>query len=246
MVWLAASVVYSHLLPGLHHNQHHPLTPCNSIDPTRLDPQEIERVRQAGSSKTVDPNALAKSLSKIHVQENGRETGQSGQSATESNAARVRTIEEKLRSQRFDVFLSFAEEDQDFAEEVRHRIVSKLKLRVFVPSEGEFVNLSHVVCHTHPLSPSPINTLSLSLSLSPSHSISIPPFHLFSYMYQWFSLSTDLMPDKVFHREIADMITNGCRKTIVILSPDYVRSPWCNYEANLVINRSPGITTIHM
>ena len=112
------------------------MTPCNSIDPTRLDPQEIERVRQAGSSKTVDPNALAKSLSKIHVRENG---GQTSRSATEqeSDAARVRRIEESLRSQRFDVFLSYAEEDQDFAEEVRHRIVSKLKLRVFVPSEGE-------------------------------------------------------------------------------------------------------------
>ena len=51
------------------------------------------------------------------------------------------------------------------------------------------------------------------------------------------------MPGKVFHREIADMITNGCRKTIIILSPDYVQSSWCNYEANLVINRSPGICT---
>ena len=72
------------------------MTPCNSIDPTRLDPQEIERVRQAGSSKTVDPNALAKSLSKIHVRENG---GQSSRSATEqeSDAARVRRIEEFLR-----------------------------------------------------------------------------------------------------------------------------------------------------
>lgn len=98
-------------------------------------------MRQAGSSKIVDPNALAKSLSKIHVQENG---GQSCQSSTEGDAARMRNIEESLRSQRFDVFLSFAEEDQDFAEEVRHRIVSKLKFRVFVPSEGESVSLSHI------------------------------------------------------------------------------------------------------
>ena len=91
----------------------------------------------------MDPNALAKSLSKIHVRENG---GQTSRSATEqeSDAARVRRIEESLRSQRFDVFLSFAEEDQDFAEEVRHRIVSKLKLRVFVPSEGECLVLFHM------------------------------------------------------------------------------------------------------
>ena len=178
-------------LPGYHHNQHHPLTPCNSIDPTRLDPQEIERVRQAGSSKIIDPNALAKSLSKIHVQENG---GQTSQSAT-SNATHVKNIEESLRSQRFDVFLSFAEEDQDFAEEVRHRIVSKLKLRVFVPSEGESLVISHVLYHTLslPQSQLPINTVSIypsappsfppflslfpSLSLSLSFPFSCPPIH---------------------------------------------------------------------
>ena len=201
--FVARSLAPFSFLPGSRHN---PLTPCNSIDPTRLDPQEIERVRQAGSSKIVDPNTLAKSLSKIHVQENG---GQTCLSATEGDAAHMRNIEERLRSQRFDVFLSFAEEDQDFAEEVRHRIVSKLKLRVFVPSEGESVGL-------------------LSLHLSPS------------FVLQCFFLSADLMPGKVFHHEIADMITKGCRKTIIILSPDYVQSSWCNYEANLVINRSPG------
>ena len=155
-------------VPGRHRNQHHPLTPCNSIDPTRLDPQEIERVRQAGTAKTVDPNALAKSLSKIHVQENG-------QTAKESDDdAYVRNIEERLKSQRFDVFLSFAEEDQDFAEEVRHRIVSKLKLRVFVPSEGDYI-LSHVLCTTFYLPSYPefntalLQCTSLSLSLSLSH-----------------------------------------------------------------------------
>ena len=170
-----------------------------------------------------------------------------------------------MRSQRFDVFLSFAEEDQDFAEEVRHRIVSKLKLRVFVPSEGESLILSHVLYNT--LSPSltpsypPILSLSLcslflslarSLSLSLSLYLYLPPslsFCLFPSpsihpsilsSYKCFPLSADLMPGKVFHREIADMITSGCRKTIIILSPDYVQSSWCNYEANLVINRSPG------
>lgn len=171
---------------GYYLNPHHPLTPCNSIDPSRLDPQEIEQIRQSGL-QSVDPNSLAKSLAKIRVvysetnQESGR--GRSG-SGTEGDSTQLRKMKESLTSQRFDVFLSFAEEDQEFAEEVRHRIVSKLKLRVFVPSE-------------------------------------------------------DLMPGKVFHREIADMITMGCRKTIIILSPDYVESSWCNYEANLVINRSP-------
>ena len=120
-------------------NYHHPLTPCNSIDPTRLDPQEIERVRQAGSSKVVDPSALAKSLSNIGV-ESSQESrkGSSGniQTASVGDVSHLRNVEESLKSQRFDVFLSFAEEDQEFAEEVRHRIVSKLKLRVFVPSEG--------------------------------------------------------------------------------------------------------------
>ncbi len=48
------------------------------------------------------------------------------------------------------------------------------------------------------------------------------------------------MPGKVFHEEIADMIKRGCRKTVVVLSPDYVESPWCKYEANLAIMASPG------
>ena len=151
-------------VPGRHRNQHHPLTPCNSIDPTRLDPQEIERVRQAGTAKTVDPNALAKSLSKIRVQENG-------QTAKESvDDARMRNIEERLKSQRFDVFLSFAEEDQDFAEEVRHRIVSKLKLRVFVPSEGDYI-LSHVLSTTFylPSYPSILLCYDVYISLSLTH-----------------------------------------------------------------------------
>ena len=90
--------------------------------------------------------------------------------------------------------------------------------------------------------------LYLSLSLSLSFSLLPPPFTypptIQFLPYKFFSLSTDLMSDKVFHREIADMITSGCRKTIVILSPDYVQSSWCNYEANLVINRSPGTCNI--
>ena len=129
-------------------------------------------MRQAGSSKTVDPNTLAKSLSKIRVQENGRESA--SQFSTKDDAVRMRKIEESLRGQRFDVFLSFAEEDQDFAEEVRHRIVSKLKLRVFVPSDGESLSLS----------------LSLSHSPSPSLSVCLP---LFSHLLHP-SLSLSLFP----------------------------------------------------
>ena len=118
--------------PAHHRNQHHPLTPCNSIDPTRLDPREVERVRQAGSSNVFSPDALAKSLAQINVQESSSQS----RSATRGESACVRDVKERLKGQQFDVFLSFAEEDKEFAEEVRHRIVSKLKLKVFVPAEG--------------------------------------------------------------------------------------------------------------
>ena len=46
-----------------------------------------------------------------------------------------------VRSQKYDVFLSFAEQDKDFAEEMRRRLVSHAKLRVFVPSDGESVKI---------------------------------------------------------------------------------------------------------
>jgi len=39
-------------------------------------------------------------------------------------------------SRKFDVFLSYAEEDEEFAEEVRTRLVRE-NLRVFIPSEGK-------------------------------------------------------------------------------------------------------------
>ena len=42
-----------------------------------------------------------------------------------------------LRTQRYDVFLSFAREDEDFAEEVRQKLIKEAKLKVFVPSDGE-------------------------------------------------------------------------------------------------------------
>ncbi len=49
------------------------------------------------------------------------------------------------------------------------------------------------------------------------------------------------MPGKVLHREIANMIRKECRKTVIILSPDYVNSEWCSYEADLAMVDSPGM-----
>ena len=43
-----------------------------------------------------------------------------------------------IRRQRYDVFLSFAQEDEEFAEEVRQRLINQANLRVFVPGEGQF------------------------------------------------------------------------------------------------------------
>ena len=54
------------------------------------------------------------------------------------------------------------------------------------------------------------------------------------------SLSPDLMPGKVFSEQIADMIKSGCRKTIILLSPDYLESEWCSYEARMALHESPG------
>ena len=42
-------------------------------------------------------------------------------------------------SKRYDIFLSFAIEDREFAEEVKARLQTKKKLRVFMPSEGACV-----------------------------------------------------------------------------------------------------------
>ena len=43
-----------------------------------------------------------------------------------------------IRREKYDVFLSFAQEDEEFAEEVRQRLITQANLRVFVPSEGQF------------------------------------------------------------------------------------------------------------
>ena len=55
-----------------------------------------------------------------------------------------------------------------------------------------------------------------------------------------YSPSEGLMPGQSFQDEIADKIKRGCRKTIVIMSPDYIESPWCAYEARLAHHKSPG------
>ena len=49
-----------------------------------------------------------------------------------------------------------------------------------------------------------------------------------------------VMPGKVFHKEIADIIKEGSRKTVIILSPDYLSSEWCVYETNLAVHKSPS------
>ena len=49
------------------------------------------------------------------------------------------------------------------------------------------------------------------------------------------------MPGKVFSEQIADMIKSGCRKTIVLLSEDYLKSEWCSYEARMALHESPGV-----
>lgn len=40
-------------------------------------------------------------------------------------------------SYKYDVFLSYAEEDKEFAEEMRERLANTARLRVFVPSDGK-------------------------------------------------------------------------------------------------------------
>ena len=48
------------------------------------------------------------------------------------------------------------------------------------------------------------------------------------------------MPGQSFQDEIADKIKRGCRKTVIIMSPDYIDSSWCNYEARLAHHKNPG------
>ena len=43
------------------------------------------------------------------------------------------------KTHKYDVFLSYAEEDEEFAEEMRSRLINDANLRVFIPSDGMFV-----------------------------------------------------------------------------------------------------------
>lgn len=59
---------------------------------------------------------------------------------TTNNGCEKGKLEDTLRyiqSQRYDVFLSFAQEDEEFAEEVKQRLVTQASLRVFVPNDGQ-------------------------------------------------------------------------------------------------------------
>ena len=68
-----------------------------------------------------------------------------GHSSSDKASTQVsrQEVEEKkdfVRQQRFDVFLSYAVEDQEFAEEVRDRLMNDVKVKVFVPVEGKLTN----------------------------------------------------------------------------------------------------------
>ena len=54
------------------------------------------------------------------------------------------------------------------------------------------------------------------------------------------------MAGQSFQDEIADKIKRGCRKTIIILSPNYNNCAWCNYEARLAHYKNPGKTITHV
>ena len=51
-----------------------------------------------------------------------------------------------VSKQRCDIFLSFAQEDREFAEEVKARLQTKKKLKVFIPSEGLVPYASEMQC----------------------------------------------------------------------------------------------------
>ena len=53
-------------------------------------------------------------------------------------------------------------------------------------------------------------------------------------------LPSDVLPGRVYSEEIADIITDGCRKVVVILSPDYIESEWCSFAVKMAVHVSPG------
>ena len=116
-----------------------------------------------------------------------------------------------LRGHRFDVFLSFAEEDAEFAEEMKERLMNRYSNHWVMKSLGN-------------------NSQFFPNRFSAGISVYFP--------------SDAMMPGKVFSDEIADMIKKGCKKTVLLLTPDYIRSPWCNYEARLALHKNPGYYNI--
>lgn len=146
-------------------NSNGPYTPTSSLTSSFVQ-------SQPEPSYTIDATVLTEKIEKLMIEE---------------KEAPRNDLEQSLRfiqSQRYDVFLSYANVDREFAEEVRQRLTIQAKLRVFVPLD-------------------------------------------------------ELMPGYVFSDQIADMIKSGCRKTIIILSPDYIESEWCSYEARLALHQSP-------
>ena len=58
----------------------------------------------------------------------------------------MEAVKRKQWCQRCDIFLSFAQEDREFAENVKVRLQTKKKLKVFVPSEGLVPYASEMQC----------------------------------------------------------------------------------------------------
>ena len=49
----------------------------------------------------------------------------------------------------------------------------------------------------------------------------------------------------MYSEQIAEMIKKECRKTVVILSPHYIESSWCRYEAHHALHASPSKLTFY-
>jgi hypothetical protein len=148
---------------------HSHVTPCDG-NITHMHRSHDNHVTPNGRTQNgVDPYLLSQRMEKLTVAEDNQ----------------LQRGLEYVRSKQFDVFLSFSQHDEEFAEEIRTRLTTQAHMRVFVPSD-------------------------------------------------------DLMPGKVFSEQIADMIKSSCRKTIVLLSPNYLKSEWCSYEARMALHESPA------
>ena len=84
--------------------------------------------------------------------------------------------------------------------------------------------------HSHPLSSHPSPSPTFLTHLPPLHP---PPSSTYSLTHLLPLHYENVMPGEVFSEQVADMIKQGCRKTVIILSPAYLRSPWCSFESHL-------------